>query len=91
MSYETPTIEQLKSLIRWPEGTVGYQNELDMLIKMRALCEAHGYGRVPQIAAEIEDIWRNPENVEKYLKKQKEHNDLMEEYRKKVKDQNGEK
>jgi hypothetical protein len=84
MSYETPTIEQIKSLIRWPEGTVGYQNELDMLIKMRALCEEYGYGRVPQIANAIEDIWRNPENVEKYLKEQKAHNDLMADYKKKL-------
>jgi len=84
MSYETPTIEQLKSLIMWPEGTVGYQNELDMLTKMRALCEEHGYGRVPQIANAIEDIWRNPENVEKYLKEQKAYNDLMADYKKKL-------
>ena len=84
MSYETPTIEQLKSLIMWPEGTVGYQNELGMLVKMRALCEEHGYGRVPQIANAIEDIWRNPENVEKYLKEQKAHNDLMADYKKKL-------
>ena len=84
MSYETPTIEQLKSLIMWPEGTVGYQNELDMLVKMHALCEKHGYGRVPQIANAIEDIWRNPENVEKYLKEQKAYNDLMADYKKKL-------
>jgi hypothetical protein len=83
MSYEKPTTEQLKSLIRWPEGTVGYQNELDMLIKMNAFCEEHGYGRIPQIASEIEEIWRNPESVEKYLKEQKVHNDLIAEYKNK--------
>lgn len=87
MSYETVTDEQLKSLIMWREGTVGYYNELNLLKQMRAQCEEHGYGRVPQLAKAIEDLWRNPENIDKYLKEQKAHNDLMEEYRKKIENQ----
>jgi len=83
MKEEIVTDEQLKSLIRWPEGTVGYNDELHTLRQMKQLCEEHGYGRVPQLAKQIEDLWRHPENVEKYLKEQKTYNDLMDGHRKK--------
>jgi len=83
---DRPTDEALKSLIMWPEGTVGYHNELNLLKQMRDMCDKHGYGRVPQLANAVEDLWRNPENIEKYQKEQKAHNDQMEEYRKELED-----
>ena len=86
LSFQRPTEESLKSLIRWPEGTVGYYSELKLLKQIKELCDEHGYGRVPQLSEQVCDIWRNPENVDKYLKQQKEHNDFMEECRKEIED-----
>ena len=72
-----PTEESLKSLIMWPEGTVGYYSELSLVRKIKELCDEHGYGRVPQIAEQVNDIWNNPESVEKYLKQQAKRAELM--------------
>lgn len=83
---EKPTDEALKSLIMCPEGTVGYQNELALLRQFRAQCDTYGYGRVIQLIKAIEGLWENPENIEKYQKKQKTFNDQMEEYRKELED-----
>jgi len=45
----------------------------ELVILLNRLCKVHGYGRVPQFAAMIEDIWRNPEKIAEYKKKQQDH------------------
>lgn len=82
--YDRPTDDALKSLITWNEGTKGFYLELQLLKALRNFCDEYGYGRVPQLAESIKDIWNHPERVEHYLKVQKEHRDLMESYRKEI-------
>lgn len=82
---EPPTLEELQCLIMWPEGTNGAKRERALIDTLFYLCEEHGFGRVPQITAAIEDIWRNPENVKKYKKMQETHRKLIEGDIKKIK------
>lgn len=53
--------EQLDVLNAWPEGTNGYLKEFLLIRLINQLCIEHGYGRVPQIAQHIQDIWYHPE------------------------------
>ncbi len=83
-SIETPSIEELKCLIQWPEGTVGYQEELAIVNRLLSMCEQFGFGRVPQLAAQIEDIWRNPDKVAEYQALKEREAKWMEEARKEI-------
>ena len=56
-----PTIEDLECLIMWPKGTAGYWTERAVLNDLLRLCKEHGFGRVPQLAQQIEEIWRGGE------------------------------
>lgn len=58
--------ETLDCLNGWPEGTRGHAQEQKVIAALNELCKAFGYGRIPQLAAQIEDVWRNPERVEAY-------------------------
>lgn len=75
----TPHMDVLVSLNSWPEGTVGYNQENQLIAILLALCVEHGFGRVPQITAQIEDIWRNPEKVEEYFRIRNKRLQLLEE------------
>lgn len=83
-SIETPSIEELKCLIQWPEGTVGYAEEMSLISNLLRLCDQYGYGRVPQLAAQIEDIWRNPDKVAEYQALKEREAKWMEEARKEI-------
>lgn len=52
--------EHLRSLIHFPEGSVGASEELVLLQAINALCKAHGYGRVAQRVAMVDELWRRP-------------------------------
>lgn len=56
----------LECLNSWPEGTAGYDIDAELISIINLLCKQHGYGRVPQIAASIEDLWRHPEKLVEY-------------------------
>lgn len=70
--------ETLTCLTCWPDGTVGEQRELQAIRIINHLCKELGYGRVPQIAAQIEDLWRNPEKHAGYVQQRQNHLDLVE-------------
>lgn len=53
--------EVLECLNSWPEGTEAHFSEQHLINTLNRMCQEHGYGRVPQIAAALEEIWRNPE------------------------------
>lgn len=73
-----PTIEDLECLIMWPKGTAGYWEERANIQELLKLCEDHGFGRIPQMAQQIEEIWRGEEKAIKKMKKmKKEHFDSM--------------
>ena len=77
-----PTLEDLHALVRWPYSTIGEQNEIEVIKTLLSLCRKFGFGRVPQLAKQIEDIWRNPEKLKSYEKEKEEHLAWMEEARK---------
>ena len=75
---DPPTKEELASLNSWPEGTVGHIQEQKLLDALLLFCGHFGFGRVPQLCAQIEDIWRNPEKVELYAQMRQKRLDLLE-------------
>ena len=81
-SHEEVRDSELDCLIMWPEGTVGFQGEQQVVRLLNLLCKEHGYGRIPQLAAQIEALWRDPAKVEDFKKARQAHFDLMEEARK---------
>jgi hypothetical protein len=74
---KTPTLEDLECLVMWPEGSRGYVQELAALDVLLGLCNRHGFGRLPQLAKQIEDIWQHPEKIEEYKAIQEKHMKLM--------------
>jgi hypothetical protein len=63
--------EDLSCLNGWPFGTVGWEAEQRLITLLNVMCKEHGYGRVPQLAMAIEDIWRNPERLADYQEARK--------------------
>jgi hypothetical protein len=74
---KTPSSEDLECLNLWPVGSSGYEIEKLTIQTIAALCEISGFGRVPQIAASIEEIWRRPESIEKFKKEQEERFEML--------------
>lgn len=65
--------EAAHTLNCWPDGTVGYFREAELIGRLLGMCREHGYGRVGQLAAQIEDLWRHPERMGAYLEAREEH------------------
>ncbi len=74
----------LNCLIMWPVGTVGYREEQRLVRALNELCQEFGYGRVPQLAAQIEDLWRNPERSDHYGAVREDQLQFMDHCRKKL-------
>lgn len=58
--------QDLMVLNGWPEYALGFQEENQLIELLNELCKKHGYGRIAQLAEQIEDIWRNPEKLKEY-------------------------
>ena len=74
----------IEAIVSWPKGSNGYVLESQIVILLNKLCKEHGYGRIPQMASIIQDIWNNPEELSKYKKQMRDHLALMESYRKEL-------
>ena len=69
-----PTLKELECIISWPKGTNGYEDEKRVLSTLLNLCRLHGFGRVPQMAAGVEKVWRKEEEaIEALMKVKREH------------------
>lgn len=68
----------LSCLNSWPDGTVGYYKEKDLIKVLNILCKKYGYGRVPQLCEQIRDIWYDENKVKLYQKKREERLELLE-------------
>lgn len=77
---ELPTLKDLECLNHWPPGSVGEASESVLLRDLLDMCNTHGFGRISQVASQIEDIWRNPEGAEKYQMVKDEHLEMLETY-----------
>ncbi len=61
---------------------MGESEERLLVERLLSLCQQHGFGRVPQLAAQIEEIWRDPARREVYERSKVRHQRMMEEARK---------
>lgn len=66
--YDNVTDAELNALVMWPDKTVGHRQELLALKKLVDLADEIGYGRLQQLATQLEDLWRHPELIETYNK-----------------------
>lgn len=55
------TPEEARCLILWPDGTRGYDQDQAAIIYLLMVANTIGYGRLSQLAAQIEELWRHPE------------------------------
>jgi len=75
---ERPRITDLyDALVLYPPGSRGEEHDKKMIRELLGLCEMHGFGRVPQVANAIEEIWRDPERLEHYKKLKESHQKLL--------------
>jgi len=79
-----PELKDLKCLNVWRDNTVGYVEEQKIIKALYDLCVSYGFGRIPQLTKQIEDIWRDPEKIEEYQKLRDDHLALMERDRKQM-------
>lgn len=83
---KTPTDAELSCLNSWPGGTNGYIQETELIHDLNELCKKHGYGRVPQVAQAINEIWNNPDEISKWLDYREKRLKLLAECRKEIKE-----
>ena len=69
--------ETLSCLNGWPEGTIAHRDEELLIATLNRLCKDFGYGRVPQLAKAIEEIWRDPQAVERHEERRQKHLQMM--------------
>lgn len=82
---KVPTDKDLiEAIVSWPKGSNGYVLESQVVILLNKLCKEHGYGRIPQMASIIQDIWNNPDKLEKYKKQIRDHLEQLEVYQKEI-------
>lgn len=74
---DPPTMNELRCLNGYPENTVGYTQEDQLITQMLELCNAHGFGRVEQLMSAIEEIWGDPEAVKKWQEFREERMRLL--------------
>lgn len=79
MSIDSVSPRQAECLITWPQGTKGYAEEKILVLTLITLCEKYGYGRVPQLAKQIEELWRDPNSKEKFERSKEAHFRMMRE------------
>lgn len=60
--------EHLEFLNMWPKDVPFYNTEQCNLRLLNSLCRTYGYGRIPQLAAMLEELWRHPENLDELKK-----------------------
>jgi hypothetical protein len=78
-AYTAVSPDEVECLIVWPKGSAGERNERMLLHTLITFANEHGYGRLSQMATELEDIWSHPKKVEEYTKMKKAHLIALEE------------
>ena len=65
--------KDLECLNLWPPGTVDWGQDAAMLTALNALCRAHGYDRVSQLARCIEELSRDPTKAAGFEQLRRQH------------------
>ena len=60
----TLDFKDVECLIAWPKGTIGAHSEAQVLMTILHLCNEHGYGRISQLTAGVEQQWRKKQRGE---------------------------
>ena len=81
--------KELECLIRWPAGSPGEASERYVLHLLLDLCRKQGFGRIPQLVKQIQEIWRDPEKVKEFQKEKEEHLAFMDDCQKSIKESDG--
>lgn len=71
------TADDLNCLNAWPEGTVGYQQERDMIAAIHQFGIERGYGRVSQLASAMYEIAMTTDRDKEIAKRQAIRDDRM--------------
>jgi hypothetical protein len=69
--------DDLKCLVWWPNNSIGANQEEAAVRELVKLMNVIGYGRIPQLADQIRDIWYSPEKIAEYQKRKEEHLELL--------------
>ena len=68
------------SIIMWPKGSIGYNQERVVVSDLLKMCKNNGFGRIPQMAQQIEAMWRDKEKAQKkFVAIKKKHFKMMRE------------
>lgn len=70
-------MNDLDCLVGWPVGSAGEAREREVVRQLLSLCEENGFGRVSQLAQQIEDVWRKPAKIAEYREEQQRHRAYM--------------
>jgi len=72
-----PDADLTTLLNSWPQGVIGFNNDVALITTLNQLCKQHGYGRVHQLMEAIEDLWRHPEKEPEYQAQRVERMELV--------------
>ena len=85
-SHTKLSLEDAECLVGWPVGSVGHQNELVAISKLLQLCDSCGYGRIPQLARQIESLWRDPSKIQEIRQERDTEMEMMQRLRANIED-----
>ena len=75
--FSTLDLSDLECLIMWPPGTVGEAREKRAIADLRRLFVEFGFGRVAQLAGQMEELWRHPEKQGEFRRRKDEHVEFL--------------
>lgn len=68
-------------LVLWPAGTRGHDQEMGAITYLLMVARTVGYGRMAQLAAQLDELWRDPGRKVEFEQRQREFLKMMEEGR----------
>ena len=64
--------KDIECLNGWPKGSTEYHHEEAALNALLDMCKKFGFGRLPQMASQIEELWREDKTSEDFEKQRQE-------------------
>ena len=61
----------------WPDDTLGFEREQVLVRTLNRLSQQHGYGRVAQVAHQLEELQSNPDSQEAFETVRQDHLELI--------------
>lgn len=70
-------VSDARCLIMWPEGTRGYDQEEAAIMYLIMIANTIGYGRLPQLAEQIRELWYDPAKRTEFEQARQEYLRIM--------------